>query len=100
MSQKLYPVMDRVNLAEKKARGIPTDKLVEPLPSEANGAGGVRAILTGEFRAPKKGEWYLSGAIPEAYRADNDFANKNKYHIARLVRTETKTVQITTIIKS
>jgi hypothetical protein len=24
------------------------------------------------FRAPKKGEWYLSGAIVEAYQAPND----------------------------
>ena len=25
------------------------------------------------WRAPKKGEWYLSGALVEAYRASNDF---------------------------
>ena len=24
------------------------------------------------FRKPKKGEWYVSGAIPMAYRAPND----------------------------
>ena len=28
---------------------------------------------TGEFRAPRKGEWYLSGAIPLAYFAPSDF---------------------------
>ena len=27
---------------------------------------------TGEFRAPRKGEYYLSGAIIMAYRAPND----------------------------
>lgn len=36
---------------------------------------------TGEFRAPRKGEWYLSGAIPEAYRAPNDLSTP--YHILR-----------------
>lgn len=25
-----------------------------------------------DFRCPKKGEYYVSGAIPEAYRAPND----------------------------
>lgn len=30
---------------------------------------------TGEFRAPRSGEWYLSGAIPEAYYARVNFAN-------------------------
>ena len=36
---------------------------------------------TGEFRAPKKGEYYLSGAIPQAYRALNDLTQV--YHILR-----------------
>jgi hypothetical protein len=29
-------------------------------------------IKTGEFRPPKRGEHYLSGAIPEVYGAPND----------------------------
>jgi hypothetical protein len=29
----------------------------------------IMAQLTGECRPPQKGEWYLSGAIPEAYQA-------------------------------
>ncbi|HUS98156.1 MAG TPA: hypothetical protein VMX97_15625, partial [Hyphomicrobiaceae bacterium] len=53
----------------------------------------VRAIATGERRPPSKGEWYLSGAIAEAYRAPNDFSSP--YHIAKLVRV--KTVTTTTI---
>jgi len=28
------------------------------------------------FRAPKKGEWYLSGAIVEAYQAPNDLTTE------------------------
>lgn len=43
----------------------------------------VRAVPTGEFRCPRKGEWYLSGAIVCAYRAGGNFTSK--YHIARLV---------------
>ncbi len=38
------------------------------------------AIRTGEFRPPRKGEWYISGAIPAAYRAPNDLSTS--YHIA------------------
>ncbi len=37
-------------------------------------------VTTGEFRAPKKGEWFVSGAIPEAYRALRDM--EQEYHIA------------------
>jgi hypothetical protein len=36
---------------------------------------------TGEFRAPKKGEYYLSGSIPMAYLAPNDLTQI--YHILR-----------------
>ncbi len=50
----------------------------------------VKAVWTGEKRCPKKGEWYLSGAIVEAYRAPNDLSSQ--FHIAKLVKTETKTV--------
>lgn len=41
--------------------------------------------VTGEFRAPKAGEWYISGAIIEGYRAGFDFQEGNRYNIARLV---------------
>jgi hypothetical protein len=33
---------------------------------------GKRYVATGEFRAPLKGEYYLSGAIICAYRTPND----------------------------
>lgn len=42
-----------------------------------------RAVWTGEFRAPQAGEWYLSGAVVEAYQA---IGAVNAYrHIATLV---------------
>jgi hypothetical protein len=43
----------------------------------------LQAVRTGEFRAPKAGEWFLSGAIPAAYRAANDLSGE--YNILRLV---------------
>jgi hypothetical protein len=42
------------------------------------------ARWSGEVRCPRKGEWFLSGAIVEAYRAPNDLTMG--YHIARLVQ--------------
>jgi hypothetical protein len=42
------------------------------------------AIRIGEFRPPKKGEYYLSGAIPMAYKAPNDLSTS--YHICKLAR--------------
>lgn len=56
----------------------------------------IKAIRTGEFREPKAGEWYLSGAIPEAYRAPNDLTSK--YHILKLVLTETITKTVVKIV--
>lgn len=48
-----------------------------------SGAVKTAARWTGERRAPKAGEWYLSGAVVEAYRAPNDLSSE--FHIARLV---------------
>jgi hypothetical protein len=46
----------------------------------------VYAIKSDEFRPPKKGEWYLSGALIDAYQAKNDLTSS--YRIAKLVRIE------------
>lgn len=42
---------------------------------------------TGEYRAPRKGERYLSGAIVAAYVAPSDFGDGNPYLIAEEVST-------------
>lgn len=47
-----------------------------------------RYRLTGEYRAPRAGEFYISGAIPEAYRAPNDL--DSMYFIAVPVRAMKK----------
>lgn len=48
-----------------------------------------RVLATGEFRPPRKGEWYLSGAIIESYQAKANLLQP--YHIGRLVRGKTVT---------
>jgi hypothetical protein len=45
---------------------------------------------TGELRPPKKGEWYLSGAIPGAYLAKADLSTP--YHIMRPATAPPKTI--------
>jgi hypothetical protein len=74
-------------------------EVADPIPNwrsisriEAN-VGNIKAVKINEFRAPKAGEWYISGAIPEAYIAHSDYDPKAKYAIAKLVRT--KTIQTT-----
>jgi len=48
----------------------------------------IKAIATGEFRRAKKGEWYLSGAIVEAYAWNSETPSQDKFHIAKLVLTK------------
>lgn len=71
--RKLYPVCDRIP-------GVS--------PNEYKYIMAVR--LPYEFRCPKKGEWYLSGAIPGAYRALSDLTGP--YYICKLVRVQSKVV--------
>jgi hypothetical protein len=87
-----YPLRDNLNFEECKKFGVKpftSFKMIGP-------SGSIKAVTTGEKRPPKKGEWYLSGAIVEAYRAPNDFLPNMIYHIARLVKTETRTVIVET----
>lgn len=53
----------------------------------------VMAVKTGEFRAPKQGEWYLSGAVVEAYKAPKDM--RALFHIVQIVRVK----KITTFVE-
>lgn len=78
---KFYPLSDWPNEAERKQYNL-------TLPIRRDSA---HAVWDGSpRRCPKKGEWYLSGSIIEAYRAPNDLSTP--YHIAFLVATVTKTV--------
>jgi hypothetical protein len=88
---EFYPVMDVIPLDQREALGLSNDAF--PLPSLGIGVKGVSAQWTGEKRCPRRGEWFLSGAVIEAYCAPNDLTSS--YHIARLVKTKTviKTVE-------
>lgn len=46
----------------------------------------------GEKRPPKKGEFFISGAIPEVYQAPNDLSYE--YHIAVPVATPQKKIVV------
>ena len=86
---KFYPLADWPTLTEMRKLGF--------TPAELSGVRqrhDIRAVLTGQRGHPRSGEWYLSGAIPEAYRAPN--ALTTDYHLLRLVRVKERTV--TTII--
>lgn len=89
---KFYPVYDHVPLETRRKLGLPDNF------SQAVNMGAfnkhLRAIFTGEKRPPKRGEWYISGSIPYAYRAPNDLTTE--HHIAKLVRVE-ETI-VTTIV--
>ena len=51
----------------------------------------LRGTATGEFREPKAGEWYLSGAVVHAYKAPNDLSSK--YWIAQLCGTRSLEIE-------
>lgn len=57
---------------------------------------GLVAIRTGEKRPPRAGEWYLSGAEPQAWRAPRDF--ETEYYILKLVTVVTTTTTTITEI--
>ena len=61
MATRTYPCADWLNSAERK-------HFDGCKPWDRNG----RVVATEEFRPPKRGEWYLSGAVVQAYRAPQD----------------------------
>lgn len=85
MEQKHYPLGDYLSLAERNALGMQEKQALIGLSQAAPSAPGQRALAidSGEYRPPRKGEWYLSGAVVTAYRAPNDL--ETPYHIARVV---------------
>jgi len=45
---------------------------------------GSYAINTKQYRTPKKGEYYISGAVPMAYIAPNDLSQN--FYIAEIIK--------------
>lgn len=79
----LFKVKDRITDDELDALGIDPED-VATVHKE------VYAMSTSVKRCPRKGEFYLSGAIPEAYRALEDL--DTPHMLARLVRVEIEEV--------
>lgn len=53
-----------------------------------------RAITTGEFRPPLKGEWYASGAIVEAYMARADLTTSYRICIPAPYKPGRRTLEL------
>ena len=82
--RKFYPLADNLSAAERVRFGI----------KGVWNSREIKAVNAFEYRCPRKGEWYLSGAIPEAYRAPNDLSQA--FDIVKLVRTKTITETVIT----
>lgn len=80
---KFYPIADNLSAEDRQKTGF---KGATNLFSLGWSTDRLKAVATGEKRCPKAGEWYLSGAIVEAYRARADLSTP--YHIAKLVKVE------------
>lgn len=89
---RLFELADHISAAELDSLHI-TNKL-----QRLRWRGHVRAKSTGEFRAPRRGEWYISGSAPQAWRAFNDL--ETAYNIAVLVHVETVTREIIREVQS
>lgn len=86
---KTWRVGDTPKRSESEALGC-EHRIVTDYASPSRDGRFVRAITTGEKRPPKQGEYYLSGAIPMAYRAPNDLGSA--YLICRLVAVQRDTI--------
>ena len=83
---KFYRLADHIPVDERERLGVPE---VRTHQNSTHDGKYIRSVRTEYFREPKKGEWYLSGATPMAYRAPNDLSTR--YQIMRLVVVERKT---------
>ena len=93
---KTYKLGDRLSRKEAEAMGVDGSSMSH-LWGEPNKDGRyVRAVRTDEFRAPLKGERYLSGSTPVAYTAPNDLSTK--FRIMRLVVVEKRTVIVEKVL--
>lgn len=75
--ERVYNLADPVTAEEAKEHGF--QSVMESRRADRK----LMAVRTGEKRAPVKGEWFLSGAIPEAYQVKG--AMTGDYNIMRLV---------------
>lgn len=91
---RLYPLSDPAFRTETDSMGLQIISTFanKYLHKESNSECNLYVIAT-EFREPKEGEWYISGAIPEAYKAPNNLSQK--YWCGKLVAVkEVKKLEI------
>lgn len=86
---KFFPLGDNLSFKERKLFNVSLKETNCSIFSNPNDGFHMKAVRTEEFRAPRRGEWYLSGARPTAYKAPNDFSSQ--YRIMRLIKVERKT---------
>ena len=81
---KTYPLAGRPNRDDYEKLGLDKPNPMRWWLCKKDGVHvHVRATTIGEKRPPRAGEWYLSGAVPEAYRTENNLSTP--YCIMRLV---------------
>ena len=88
-----YPLADSLTLPECRRFAFPLSG--DPTP-DGYGGHSIKAVRTGAFRPPEKGDWYLSGAEPYAWRCKGKM--RSSYNIARLVRVVTEMKPVESII--
>jgi hypothetical protein len=76
---RTFPVVDPVTTTERENL-----KFFNYESLYGQGVCHIVAVKTGEYRPVQRGEWYISGAIQEAYRAGGDWNHMN-FWIAKLV---------------
>ena len=82
---KTYRLADTMTREECDHFGVPRTFSRQYAPAGRDGEF-ICAILIDKFAAPKAGEWFLSGALPVAYRTANDLSVE--YHILKLVKVK------------
>ena len=80
---KTYRLAETPTSAECDALNIERKIVFSWTSSDMRAGRKMRAVRVGAFRAPRAGEWYLSGSSPAAWRAPNDLTHE--FHILRLV---------------
>jgi len=88
---KVYDLADWPNLYERRRVGWPDGAMARYYRRD-DAVYRLIAIRTGEKRPPRRGEWYLSGAIPQGYRAPNDLSTRYAILELAIIR-ETQVVQ-------
>ena len=87
MKKGPYILADSPSLKEKEVLGLPISGLYQGGRKDSEGFY-IMAVKKPDFRGPKKGEWYLSGACPKAYKAKNDL--NVAFHILKLQKFKKK----------